>query len=905
MNSLVFNERSWAIDLISEINLIANKSTSIVRKASGEAGLRTGTTTLFPDVVIHGDTGILQGWELKLPDTKIYDTKLLQNAADKADLLGTNSFLVWNGGEASLWARTEENPQFHEVKTWVHRDLYDRKQVEVNKEAWLSMLHEILNDLSFFYAQGLIREESNSEVLDEEFASRLVEKLYVDDAAALYEAALKNEKLRQEVEMWSIDSEFDFEKRFVELAKLNILSWINRFIFCHYLCRYNPVAHKVRSIEPNSSIAAVKIVFQEISAIMDFGNIFVEGIGDSIVSPRGWKARLEFNALLTEAAIYDLPEGSMRNVLESFAHATTRKSQGQFATPKNLALALANLSLSDLTAHASDPCCGSGTIARSIYDVKVAHGVDRVSALESVWASDKYQMPLQLTSISLSDPLAIQSLVQVFRSNVFDLHPGMLIEFTDPQKPGIKVQKALPQLQAIASNLPYVRQEILDGRGPDKVLRSLGEGKSKTFGKADLYAAIIFDLDRLLAVDGRIAVIVSNSWLGTQWGIAFQDQIREMYDVRAVIKSGNGRWFAHAKVITTILILDKKRSTSAQPINFVTTAKNLNLWNFDYFRDIKNAALMALPSSHVNVIRVQDADLEKFRNHGLYWRIHFFASEFVKDFLPYTVPLSSHFDIARGARTGQDDLFYPEFGALDAIEKQYLVPFIKNPKELSSLIIRPNNFAFSCDRSMEELKELGHFGALSWIRKFENRVNGKGRSLAEILGNQHQPWYYLSPKETGEFAMALNPFRILAVYRAEKSVFMNQRLIRLKLRAGDPELFHALLNSAFGMLAQEFLGFGRGQGVLDLRVESVKNDMRMLDPSKISSESAQTIKQKFRSLASRDPLPIFEELEQKDRLNFETAVLQAFGLESHLMDLLSLLRAGVEERLNAAERGSR
>ena len=72
---LQYNERAWAIDLISAINKNVPPGHSIQR-ASGELSLSGSGNTLFPDVILFGNASngsILQGWELKLPDTKIDD----------------------------------------------------------------------------------------------------------------------------------------------------------------------------------------------------------------------------------------------------------------------------------------------------------------------------------------------------------------------------------------------------------------------------------------------------------------------------------------------------------------------------------------------------------------------------------------------------------------------------------------------------------------------------------------------------------------------------------------------------------------------------------------------------------------------------------------------------------------
>jgi len=98
-----YNERSWTIDLISEINLYTEKKKLSIRKAGGEYGLKIGKKTLFPDVFLFGISNILQGWELKMPDVSVSDPELISNATVKAQHIRSCSFLVWNGTQAILY----------------------------------------------------------------------------------------------------------------------------------------------------------------------------------------------------------------------------------------------------------------------------------------------------------------------------------------------------------------------------------------------------------------------------------------------------------------------------------------------------------------------------------------------------------------------------------------------------------------------------------------------------------------------------------------------------------------------------------------------------------------------------------------------------------------------------------
>ena len=83
MSNLGYNERSWAIDLISEINLFLKDKKRKIRTAGGENTVTGEDGRLFPDVLLYGDEvkgELLQGWELKFPDAPINNVEFIENA---------------------------------------------------------------------------------------------------------------------------------------------------------------------------------------------------------------------------------------------------------------------------------------------------------------------------------------------------------------------------------------------------------------------------------------------------------------------------------------------------------------------------------------------------------------------------------------------------------------------------------------------------------------------------------------------------------------------------------------------------------------------------------------------------------------------------------------------------------
>ncbi|GAB4301429.1 MAG: hypothetical protein Kow0090_16940 [Myxococcota bacterium] len=159
MGTLTYNERSWAIDVISQINAFALRLSKPIRRAGGEVTLRSTQKSLFPDILLYGDErsgSILQGWELKMPNTPINDFAFIQNAEQKARLLNLNSFLIWNANTAHLYILTADGK--YEIKeSWNTPGITTREQVKENEEGWISTLYEILTVLNDYFEQGILR----------------------------------------------------------------------------------------------------------------------------------------------------------------------------------------------------------------------------------------------------------------------------------------------------------------------------------------------------------------------------------------------------------------------------------------------------------------------------------------------------------------------------------------------------------------------------------------------------------------------------------------------------------------------------------------------------------------------------------------------------------------------------
>ena len=128
---------------------------------------------------------------------------------------------------------------------------------------------------------------------------------------------------------------------------------------------------------------------------------------------------------------------------------------------------------------------------------------------------------------------------------------------------------------------------------------------------------------------------------------------------------------------------------------------------------------------------------------------------------------------------------------------------------------------------------------------------------------------------------------------------INQRLIGLSIKNKqiDLNICHALFNSIIGMFFLEAAGFERGEGVLDLSKDSFEKTY-MLNPFLLSNDDKSNILNKFEILKNRKILSVEDELNQKDRKDFDLTVLRAFKIEEYYEHIKNCLLKMQRIRLN-------
>ena len=891
MNGLNYNERSWAIDVVSEINLYLASRSKKIKKATGEITITGGDTSLFPDVILYGDEiqgEVLQGWELKMPDTAINDRDFIDNATEKANRLSLNSFLLWNATSTVLYKR-DDNSDFQLHKIWTDIDINSRGEVQEKSSIWKEHLHQLIEELSQYFDTG---ELSLTPFIESFSVDSFIQTILQNTGATrnnLRANISRNQRLDASINLWwtSAQSEYPNESdKYKVLSRIILTDWVFKILFCHIIKRYFDQARAIENIVHGTSITQAIDCLNEIIQSCNFWNIFNINTGQDLISDGAWNQLIQFNEFFTGFNLESVESHALKQLLESSVIAAKRKVAGQYTTPVKLAEFLSRLTIEDKSRTIIDPCCGTGTIVNSAYRLLKEYGISDDNIESNLWASDKFTFPIQLATMSLTKPDDSGRILKIFNHDVINLETNDSITFKDPNN-GNEILLELPEFGYVISNLPFIKQNQIRILNPEiyEIIDWINHqitSEIELSRRSDLFVFLPFYLWRLLASDGKIGIILSNAYLGTSYGMTFLEILQWFYDIENIIISGNGRWFANAEVVTTILKARKKETPSApnNNSNILFSVTNKSLDDIENIQGLVDNIVVKNDTVDVSHNEYTLGQIREFHNFGFLWSTLFADISWFEVVQDRFISVKDLFNIRRGERRGWNPMFYPADG--HGIENDYIKPVLKNLRNTSGLISSPNKIAFCCSKSIEELEELGHTGALDWIRTFENQNNKTGEPLTVSLKRPGMFWYEMRTDTLADFVANINYHDSLFISHIESRAFVDQRLIGLTGKEGienyDNKLLLALMNSVMSMFFIEALGFGRGLGALDLNKDKFEDYYQFLNPELLNEQQQNEVLIAFEPILARDRLPLKQELSMEDRIEFEQVVFRSFNI---------------------------
>ena len=961
------NERAWAGQIISWIKQSINDNTTIFQDATNDEGLKVASgRTKFPDVLLFTDkiSGVVfNGWELKFPDTPADDSEMLENALEKAERLKSNSFVTWNGTEAIIWKINDDNYSLSgldklkvypkEKDITKRNDLADRNNYNKHEAKLQKRLNEILHDLGQLYQNGELKNAIN-------ISSNIVEA--VTQTAMHFVPQLKNEinelkgddkDFRTEFNQWKIIESATLKilsssSRRVEkvepeevLAKFTYYKLIGKVLF--YLTLSENLSGKVSKLELKNSKQVQKQLneFFNQAKKIDYQAVFESDFTDKIPFNETIDELLfRLIGVFNEFDFKVLPTEVIGYILENLVPQEEKQKFGQYFTSETLANLVTFSAIKSRNDVVIDPTSGTGTFLNSFYNTLQFFGnKSHQQILNQIWGNDISHFPATLSVISLYKQKVddTANFPRIIRKDFFTITPSQTIAIPDNKDIDKINQIPIPKFDAVISNFPFIQQEDI----PNEILNTqfesefaktqsafLNGNKFDINGKSDYYIYCFYNSLKFLKENGTLSAITSNAWLGKNYGLQFKKFLLDNFHIKYIVKSNAEHWFKDSKVSTIFITLEK--GTIKEPTKFITVNEKLenlfkenSLQKFeDFYTEVDNCNnsknanwkedeqfknVFYKTDKTITVSIVEQSHLINSLSSQENWATYFVSQNPLGVFEKKLInPFPSIYDTGRGTRTGWDEMHIisNEENKSLKIEKEFLLPILKTSQELKTIAYSNESEynLFVCNEEENTLKSKFP-NAYKHIKKFESTTNKTGIALPEVLKTRKPFWYSLAPEQSANIFISINPSQRLFFSFSNSPLYLNQRLVAIRVKKKDIEIVSALLNSIVSLLIVELNGVSRNLGALDLNADFFKTKMKIFDPSLLTDKQKENILGKFETLNKRQIQDYENEYKQKDRIAFDEEILKSYGFKTDtLPQLYSILTETINNRVEMKNR---
>lgn len=539
---------------------------------SGVADLMIPTHILKPLLITEFKRKIQTAGGLRvIRDTDPLGSKVITQALSYAVQCGASFFATTNGKIFALFTTPERGEPFRIDR---HRLLV--KEIELTETA----VEEALRVVARWY-QGIKVERT---ALDWTFIMRLrsfVEWLSVQIFPLVKERLKKDEKYKERYAQFSEEIGDTKPDAYAREAAYILM---NKIVFYKILERYYGTIPILKPIPPASGdvfSAKLKEYFKKaVEVTKDFEPIFMAGFYDEAPLPSDVDALEEINAFVDDMETYKLEEvGSdvVGFIYERLIPEEERHQLGQFYTPPQIAELIVKWAVRESTDIVMDPACGSGTFLVKAYgrlrDLR-SLGSNSVhkEILSRLYAIDINSFPTHITAMNLAmrDVRHPTSEMNVVVEDFFRVLPmqKMLVPYTIRTPKGeVRREISMPLVDAIVANPPYTRWTEI----PDKTQEAIKKRLAETLTKYNLTARVQQGIEpgiylhfivwahEFLRSGGRLGMIISDSWLQTDYGKDFGSFLLDHFRLRAIIDI-SARVFAIPMIGTCIILLEKESS---------------------------------------------------------------------------------------------------------------------------------------------------------------------------------------------------------------------------------------------------------------------------------------------------------------------------------------------------------
>ena len=961
------SERSANALLVEWINRLIEDENLPLGRAKQEVLLYDKTS---PDVLIpqsKTSPEVLLLIELKPPYWDIHHNKLVNDAFLKAGKVAAKYFATWNVNRLALFdARAVDRPYVERiVNVYDHvasievLDDLEQPEVEVQVKAFL---RQLLTELVEIEIGRKPRPKVN---VDEIFISRLhscVSALTRSYSRLISKQAVQDLDFLERLKKWFVEQSWAFSHSpddYDKVARQAAYLLVNKILFYTALqSKFNldPLEIPASLTRGDRLQKILQLYFDDVLDI-DYETIFTTDFIDEIAFPQDYRAIEIVRGLVNDVHRYKIAEIGYEGLIPP----GERSKMGQYFTRADVVDLILKFCLRGVGDYVLDPGCGAGTFLKRAYRHKriMDSRLKHEDILGTLWGVDIAKFAAHLTTINLAinDLGSDENYPRIVHNDFFAEKPTT-IAFSVPKRRTANVSGVSGKYRevehpehfdCVVGNPPYTRQEWMEDLvGDEGYKKSLierattdqnGKRIAQISKRAGIHVYFFVHGTKFLSDGGRFGFIVSNSWLDVGYGKGLQEFFLKNYKILAIIESKVERWFVEADINTCIVILEKcadPEERDGNIVRFVQLKRKLEdlippvgkslqedaerlhkvdlliqhiMTKYEFYRD---EDLRIYPVEQ-RVLWEEGYDRETDRYEGAKWGKYLRAPDIFFDILERNkdklAPLSEIAEVRFGIKTGANAFFYLDDRAIERweIEKEYLKPVLKSPRECKSILVKPEDLSLKVLMVHQDKEDLAGTNVLKYIEFGES----EGYHLRPTCASRPR-WYDLRSREPGNVLWPMIHYqRHLAPFNPH-SFQVDHNLFEILPRSEGirTKVLCALLNSTFSNLIRAFVGRTTlGQGALKTEGIDIKK-ISVLDPRQLSKEQTGALESALDALAERPVESIFEEVKREDRRRLDNVVFDILGLSEEEREavyeaVVDLARARIQRAESVAKQKKR
>lgn len=874
-----------------------------------EVTQETTVAGLFPDIVVWLDRNAgLAAFTMELKDTQtdVRDGKLLANGNRKALVLHAKFLVTWNMKDVVVWSVSPSGPKelwHYPVVPVTHPKKWQAFKTDLKQRAT-----DILIDIDEYQRTGQPPQRITIE------STIFIESVYttVESLVPLFQNVLRQDP--KEVAKWAVQQGVPTDDGYITAARHVIYRLIGKLLFYHALSQI-----KGGNLKPLINLEGVTpSEFQDIlnkrfecARQIDYEAIFEPRFPDRLTFTEQIASFLRhFCSSLHALDLQRISTDVIGRIFEALIPSEDKHRLGQYFTEAPLSDLLVSFAVRHPHDLIFDPTCGTGGILIRAYALLHWLSPKRPHSelLKQVWGNEIADFPAELATINLyrQDPADVTNFPRILIFDIFALKPESTVNLTGAKGPGT-VPTKLPQFDAIVGNPPYVRrQEIGQWQKKPLIYREkLWKQLPYLDPEGDLFCFVFGQSSLYLKDGGRLSFVTSNAWLEAEYGASLQTFFLTHFKIIAILESRCEPWFENADVNTVVTVLEKCPEVPNHKVKFVSLKKPLQeifpqsvsdlsryAGYFEFVAKVEQATsevetdqylIRSVPQSQLLTELLHNDEINKW---GHYLRAPAVFERLLYGKSDYFQKLSEVLAIDFGTLTGKNEFYCPTenqpgYARLSQVENQFKVKTLRSIKHCESYILKEaecKGILFSCCLPEEQL---GGTNALQYIKWGSRQIDQDGKRWPESGEMRNRdPWYSTRTPVRGDviFQMFIGARHFCPANTTHFPV-LNNVLAGTFQKAQYTPIGIALLNSSWFALVCELYGrINLGGGALkiertDLRVMPIPSLRLFQDKSK-----RRALLDSFNRMAKRSPLPITQELADKDRRSLDAVVFDALEL---------------------------